>query len=273
MFDALNHCRQPTRKEPFTLPMFDDAYSLDGTSQNLIHMRFLLVCLLGFSGFLRIGELLAIQIKDISFQPDHMEITVPRSKRDQLREGHIVFISRTGSERCPVAWTEKYLTHTTLYRNPNNYLISRLARTKRGHNPNNYLISRLARTKRGHNPNNYLISRLARTKRGHNPNNYLISRLARTKRGHNAIGGRSLSYSRIRTNFLELLTPVWADCGEVRKYGLHSLRSGGASEAANNDVSDRLIGKHGRWSSNTSRDTYIKDNTWKRLSVTQALGL
>ena len=239
MFDALNHCRQPTRKEPFTLPMFDDAYSLDGTSQNLIHMRFLLVCLLGFSGFLRIGELLAIQIKDISFQPDHMEITVPRSKRDQLREGHIVFISRTGSERCPVAWTEKYLTHTTLYRNPNNYLISRLARTKRGHNPNNYLISRLART----------------------------------KRGHNAIGGRSLSYSRIRTNFLELLTPVWADGGEVRKYGLHSLRSGGASEAANNDVSDRLIGKHGRWSSNTSRDTYIKDNTWKRLSVTQALGL
>ena len=231
--------RQPTRKEPFTLLMFDNAYSLYGTSQNLIHMRFLLVCLLGFSGFLRIGELLAIQIKDISFQPDHMEITVPQSKRDQLREGHIVFISRTGSERCPVAWTEKYLTHTALHRNPNNYLISRLARTKRGHNPNNYLISRLART----------------------------------KRGHNAIGGRSLSYSRIRTNFLELLTPVWADDGEVRQYGLHSHRSGGASEAANNDVSDRLIGKHGRWSSNTSRDTYIKDNMRKRLSVTQALGL
>ena len=69
--------RQPTRKEPFTLLMFDDAYSLYGTSQNLIHMIFLLVCLLGFSGFLRIDELLAIQIKDISFQPDHMEITIP----------------------------------------------------------------------------------------------------------------------------------------------------------------------------------------------------
>ena len=121
-----------------------------------------------------------------------------------------------------MAWTEKYLTLTALQRNPNNYLISRLAHTKRGHNP---------------------------------------------------IGRRSLSYSRIRENFLQLLAPVWAAGRGIRDYGMHSLRSGGASAADNNDVSDRLIGKRGRWSSNTSRDTYIKDNKWKWLSVTQTLAL
>ena len=52
-----------------------------------------------------------------------------------------------------------------------------------------------------------------------------------------------------------------------------TLRSGGASVAANHDVTDRQIGKHGIWASNTSRDTYIKDSKKKRLSVTQKLGL
>ena len=91
-----------------------------------------------------------------------MEITIPLSKTDQLQEGHIVLASRTESEKCPVAWTEKYLTLTALQRNPNSYL---------------------------------------------------ISRLAHTKRGHNAIGRRSLSYSRIRENFLELLAPYGPQVG------------------------------------------------------------
>ena len=70
---------------------------------------------------------------------------------------------------------------------------------------------------------------------------------------------------------MELITPVCADTQS--SYCLHSLRSGGASAAANNDVSDRLIGKHGRWSSNGSRDRYIKDSKAKRLKVSSSLGL
>ena len=55
--------------------------------------------------------------------------------------------------------------------------------------------------------------------------------------------------------------------------GLHSLRSGGASSAADNGVSDRLIAKHGRWSSNSYRDCYIKDNKMKLATYrTQCLG-
>ena len=151
-----------------------------------------------------------------------MEITVPNSKTGQLREGHVVFISRTRSERCPVSWTEKYLSTTGL---------------------------------------------------NINPENYLVSRLAKTTKGHNAIGTIPVSYTRIRESFLELLSPLSCEGWDKHVYGLHSLRSGGASEAANHDVSDRLIGKHGRWASNTSRDTYIKDSKQRRLSITRKFGL
>jgi hypothetical protein len=42
-------------------------------------------------------------------------------------------------------------------------------------------------------------------------------------------------------------------------FGLHSLRSGGASQAANNNVTDRLFKAHGRWRSENANDGYVKD--------------
>ena len=56
-------------------------------------------------------------------------------------------------------------------------------------------------------------------------------------------------------------------------FGLHSLRSGGASAAANSGISDRLISKQGRWSSEKARNGYIKDIVVKRLIVSNTLGL
>jgi hypothetical protein len=44
----------------------------------------------------------------------------------------------------------------------------------------------------------------------------------------------------------------------LKKYALHSLRSGGATTAANLGISDRLFKKHGRWRSETAKDEYIK---------------
>ena len=55
--------------------------------------------------------------------------------------------------------------------------------------------------------------------------------------------------------------------------GLHSFRAGGATVAANADVSERCLKKHGRWKSDFSKDGYILDSTEKRLSVSQVLGL
>ena len=55
--------------------------------------------------------------------------------------------------------------------------------------------------------------------------------------------------------------------------GLHSLRSGGATAAANAGLADRLLMRHGRWCSVKSKDGYVKDDTASLLSVSKTLGL
>ena len=129
----------------------------------------------------------------MSFEWDCMKILIPKSKNDQVREGHIVFISRAQNEFCTVRWVEQYLQDTGLAEQQDSFLMCRLA-------------------------------------------------------------------------------PV---CEELSpgSYGLHSLRSGGASTAINNGVSERLVGKHGRWKSGYSRDRYLKDDKKSRLSVTRAMKL
>ena len=42
--------------------------------------------------------------------------------------------------------------------------------------------------------------------------------------------------------------------------GLHSLRAGRATAAANAGVPDRLFKRHGRWKSESAKDGYIKDS-------------
>ena len=55
--------------------------------------------------------------------------------------------------------------------------------------------------------------------------------------------------------------------------GVDSLRAGGATSAANNGILDRLLKKHGRWSSENAKDGYIKDRLKDRLSVSRNLGI
>ena len=55
--------------------------------------------------------------------------------------------------------------------------------------------------------------------------------------------------------------------------GLHSLRAGGASAAANAGVNDRCWKRHGRWTSETSKDGYAADSLERRLEVSKKLGL
>ena len=54
-------------------------------------------------------------------------------------------------------------------------------------------------------------------------------------------------------------------------FGLHSLRTGGASAAANAGVSDRLFKRHGRWKTDQAKDGYIKDKLDSLLSVSRSL--
>ena len=72
----------------------------------------------------------------------------------------------------------------------------------------------------------------------------------------------------------ELILKVFKDIGlESRLFGTHSLRAGGATAAAENQVPDRLFKKHGRWRSERVKDGYVRENLDQLLIVSQNLGL
>jgi integrase len=79
-----------------------------------------------------------------------------------------------------------------------------------------------------------------------------------------------LSYTRAREVLLQALESVGMD---KSKFSLHSLRSGGATAAANAGLSDRLFKKHGRWRSDNAKDGYVHENLQSLLSVSKSLGI
>ena len=60
---------------------------------------------------------------------------------------------------------------------------------------------------------------------------------------------------------------------DAKQFGLHSLRSGGATAAAQAGVPDRLFKRHGRWRSESAKDGYIKDSMPALMSVSESLNL
>ena len=60
---------------------------------------------------------------------------------------------------------------------------------------------------------------------------------------------------------------------DANQFGLHSLRAGGATAAANAGIPDRLFKRHGRWRSETAKDGYVKDSMSALLSVSESLEL
>lgn len=81
---------------------------------------------------------------------------------------------------------------------------------------------------------------------------------------------RPLSYTRARECLVQKLRLV---CGKDVNLGLHSLRAGGTTCAANQNVNERLIKRHGRWKGDLSKDGYIDDSLDKRLQVSRSFNL
>lgn len=102
------------------------------------------------------------------------------------------------------------------------------------------------------------------------PDKFLFRGLVNTNSGARLRAGGSLSYTRVRELVLEKLARLGLD---KSKFGLHSLRSGGASAAANAGVPDRWFKRHGRWRSENAKDGYVKDKLDSRLEVSRNLGL
>ena len=96
---------------------------------------------------------------------------------------------------------------------------------------------------------------------------HLFRGLTVTKNGSKLRPSGGLSYTRMRELVLEKLGEVGLD---KSKFGLHSLRSGGASAAANAGIPDRWFKRHGRWRSESAKDG---DSLEDRLRVFRNLGL
>ena len=99
---------------------------------------------------------------------------------------------------------------------------------------------------------------------------YLFRAIVNTKNGQRLRESGGISYTRMRELVLKKLSAIGLD---PKRFGLHSLRSGGASAAANAGVPDRMFKWHGRWCSENAKDGYVKDSLKDRLSVSQHLGL
>ena len=101
-----------------------------------------------------------------------------------------------------------------------------------------------------------------------NSSEFIFRAISRGKRKTLRKKNSPISYSRVRELFIEVLKRIGKNW---REYGLHSLRSGGATLAANQGVPDRLFKRHGRWKSDKAKDGYIEDDVKKLLSVTKNL--
>ena len=94
--------------------------------------------------------------------------------------------------------------------------------------------------------------------------------IVNTKSGETLRKTGGLSYTRLR----ELLIAKIAQLGmDPALFGMHSLRAGGATAAANAGVPDRLFKRHGRWRSESAKDGYVKDSVERRLDVSKSLGI
>ena len=81
---------------------------------------------------------------------------------------------------------------------------------------------------------------------------------------------KPLSYSRAR----EIVQEAFETIGLPKNtFGLHSLRSGGATTAANAGIPDRLFKKHGRWRSEKAKDSYVKHSIKSLLYISSKLGI
>ena len=79
------------------------------------------------------------------------------------------------------------------------------------------------------------------------PEEYLFRAIVNIKkRSFLSKKNRPLSYDRARVLFLNAVKDVGLEC---KLYGTHSMRSGGASRAANKGIIERVQQRHGRWRS------------------------
>ena len=91
-----------------------------------------------------------------------------------------------------------------------------------------------------------------------------------TRGGEQLRPTRKLSHTRLRELLLDRLESLGYSKSD---FGVHRLRSGGATAAAQAGVPDILFKRHGHWKSDSAKDGYVKDSVSSLLGVLQSLGI
>ena len=55
-------------------------------------MRFIIICVVSFAGFLRISKLLNLKVKHLQFVEGGVKLKIINSKTDQLHEGDTIYL-------------------------------------------------------------------------------------------------------------------------------------------------------------------------------------
>ena len=107
---AVRTCAQKcNRKEPLEPDHLKDLAS-QTNFEELLQLRSLVMYVLLFCSFLRSAKILELCRSNILFKSDHMEISIVKSKTDQLREGEILVIAKTEGDLCLVDLLQSYLS-------------------------------------------------------------------------------------------------------------------------------------------------------------------
>ena len=119
------------KKEPFRVDELQKMYKfLCAEKFSLANSRLLTICLLSFSGFLRISECLNLTRSDLIFQDGYIKLFIEKSKTDVFREGHWVFVSRINSNLCPVKNLENYLQLANIDNDSDEFIFRALTSNK-----------------------------------------------------------------------------------------------------------------------------------------------
>ena len=128
----------------------------------------------------------------------------------------------------------------------------------------------VARTHSATCPVAMLENYMVRTGMAWDDQRFLFRPIQKSKKGETVRELGCISYTCLRDLFKKKLK----DLGyQPEEFGLHSLRAGGASAAANAGVPDRLFKRHGRWRSENAKDGYVEDSLDKTLEVSKNLCL
>ena len=210
------------KKKPIEIEHIHILYEeLVQKSTSLTDLRTMIICLLGYSGFMRFSELVEIRRCDVIFCHGYMKIFIEKSKTDIYRDGKWLYINACDSPCCPIKNLQRYFEKANIM---------------------------------DENSEEFIIRAITVFKR----------KKAEKLRPKN----KPLSYTSAREYFLEAVKRLGLDIS-----GLHSLRSGGATAAANSGVPDRLFKRHGRWKTENIKDGYVKDDIKSLLLVSKSLGL